>query len=84
MEFYIKPNHYAKLEFPLEAPSFKDMKFLNEVLGAYADWPREMTESHFLEFKSSHPQGSYKKSRRAKIGGERIWEGAFLQGEKRI
>lgn len=34
MALYIKLNHYTKLEFPSEAPSFNDMKFHSEVPGA--------------------------------------------------
>ena len=63
--FYIKLSHYAKLEFPLGAPSFNDMKFHSQAVGTHGDWPRRMAENEFLE-KKSHPQGVYQKNQKQK------------------
>lgn len=61
------------MEIPLETPSFNDMEFHNEVSGAHADWPREMTEIQFLVSQNSHPQGGYKKeSGRVEIEEKRV------------
>lgn len=84
MAFSIKLNHYAKLEFPLEAPCFNDMKFHSEVPGTHAAWPREMTEKQFLDSKNSHPQEDIKSPGELKLRERGFSEEHFSEGRREL